>query len=216
MPRSKHFLDMLVVSFQLAPSLIVLITCKLTHYQNFHCSYYDFMQGHSLSSLTIQVALMLHGLVSTQALLIFLVHIQWSCCSLPRLLQLLTSHVTLRGEGGHMHETNWIFEQTPPSHFYLKVVCKRGEYIKAKITTLKIQSNLIHFHWSQHARIKNLEMQTFVTLQIVCTAYVNLSSPVPSPSTKYHCIVASPEWGKKTVRVKLLCNDWGEPMRVPH
>ena len=137
MPRSKHFLDMLVVSFQLAPSLIVLITCKLTHYQNFHCSYYDFMQGHSLSSLTIQVALMLHGLVSTQALLIFLVHIQWSCCSLPRLLQLLTSHVTLRGEGGHMHETNWIFEQTPPSHFYLKVVCKRGEYIKAKITTLK-------------------------------------------------------------------------------
>ena len=26
----------------------------------------------------------------------------------------------------HMHETIWIFEQTPPPHFYLKVVYKKG------------------------------------------------------------------------------------------
>ena len=29
------------------------------------------------------------------------------------------------GGRGHMHETNWIFEQMPPPHFCLEVVCKK-------------------------------------------------------------------------------------------
>ena len=33
----------------------------------------------------------------------------------------------MRNEGrGRMHKTNWIFEQTPPPHFCLKVLCKKG------------------------------------------------------------------------------------------
>ena len=44
-------------------------------------------------------------------------------------LWLSTSHVfetTRKGGRRRMHETNWIFEQTPPPHFCLKVVCKMG------------------------------------------------------------------------------------------
>ena len=34
---------------------------------------------------------------------------------------------------GHMHETNWIFEQTPSSHFCLKVVRKKGDCVDTKL-----------------------------------------------------------------------------------
>ena len=82
---------------------------------------------------TMQVASVPLGLVSTQAPLIS--HGARSVLSESRgsrhdcriCMRVLK---TTRNRGrGRMHETNWIFEQTPPPHFCLKVVCKKGGHV---------------------------------------------------------------------------------------
>ena len=57
----------------------------------------------------------------------------WQCCHSSRKsrksLWFLFLFVTSQGTRwcvGHMNKTSWIFKQTPPPHFCLKVLCKKG------------------------------------------------------------------------------------------
>ena len=103
---------------------------------------------------TMQVVSVLLGLVLTQAPLTSSSTRSVKCCSFGKpqqLLWLLTLHVlktTRNGGRRHMHETNWIFKQTPPPHFCLKVVCEKGwrecifkslRYIAVTTRTQKVQ-----------------------------------------------------------------------------
>ena len=86
--------------------------------------------GCTLSPLMMQVALVVHSLAWTQVGLI-------SCSTRSAILP--DRHSSRRDcrlcidckLEGHMHETNWIFKQTPPSHFCLEVMCKKeGAYFR--------------------------------------------------------------------------------------
>ena len=73
------------------------------------------------------------GLVSTQAPLISrstrsakLPFFQ-KAAAVVMIVEFARAYSRLRGtEGGRMHEMNWIFEQTSPPHFCLKIVCIKG------------------------------------------------------------------------------------------
>ena len=95
---------------------------------------YDLLQDRSTVTTDNASCLMPLSLVSTQVPLISLVRIQQSSRSLQS-SWLLTTHVISQWARERMPETNWIFEQTPPPYFWLKVVCKKGGHLSGDYST---------------------------------------------------------------------------------